>query len=400
MQSIRVFLLASFGLLIALSSVLLAQDFGDLKDLARIKTDVKSKRVSSYDRTGGTADFLRIAAGSTAELFNVQGTGIITHIWITVNHHDPLSRRNLILRMYWDGETEPSVQAPLGDFFGQGWGEFYNYATPFLSAGPLEGKALVCYFPMPFSKGARITIQNDSETEVRSFYYYVDYEEHAKLDTNMGRFHAWWNHQITPAPPEGENEWGSVRSDEGVNTTGDRNYLFMETTGSGQYVGVNYFVTCPQPMWYGEGDDMFFIDGEKWPPSLHGTGTEDYFNMSWCPKEYYIHPYYGLARVNEQTGWLGNSHCYRFHIQDPIRFSKSLRATIEHGHNNDLTLDIASVAYWYQSEPHKPFPAIGDRESRKPLPRPGVDAMLRWRDAWRKSMGNGPQLWGDEEKKQ
>ena len=216
----------------------------------------------------------------------------------------------------------------------------------------------------------------------------------------MGRFHAWWNHQITPAPPEGENEWGSVRSDEGVNTTGDRNYLFMETTGSGQYVGVNYFVTCPQPMWYGEGDDMFFIDGEKWPPSLHGTGTEDYFNMSWCPKEYYIHPYYGLARVNEQTGWLGNSHCYRFHIQDPIRFSKSLRATIEHGHNNDLTLDIASVAYWYQSEPHKPFPAIGDRESRKPLPRPGVDAMLRWRDAWRKSMGNGPQLWGDEKKEQ
>jgi len=396
MQTVRALLLSLSVSLLA-CSVLLAQSFGDLKDLARIKNDVKSKRVSSYDRDGGNDDFLKIPAGTTAELFNVKGAGIITHIWVTVNHDDPLSRRNLILRMYWDGETEPSVQAPLGDFFGQGWGEFYNYVTPYLSAGPGGGRAMVCYFPMPFATGARITLQNDSDTDVQAFYYYVDYEVHPKLEADLGRFHAWWNHRITPADPKGENEW-DVLWPQGHNTTGDSNYVFMETTGSGQFVGVNYFVTSPQPMWYGEGDDMFFIDGEKWPASLQGTGTEDYFNMSWCPKELYNHPYYGLARINGETDWLGRSHCYRFHIQDPVRFSKSLRATIEHGHDNTLTLELATVAYWYQSEPHKPFPAIGDRASRTPMPVPTGVEILRWRDAWRKSLGNGQQLWGNEEK--
>ncbi|MBN2289030.1 MAG: DUF2961 domain-containing protein, partial [Candidatus Glassbacteria bacterium] len=225
--------LAAIFLLATFSAVLEAQVFGDLKDLARIRNPARSKRISSYDRTGGGTDYLKIPAGKVSEIFNVKGTGIITHIWITVNHRDPLSRRNLILRMYWDGESEPSVLAPLGDFFGQGWGEFYNYATPFLSAGPESGRALVCYFPMPFATGARITVENDSDTDVKSFYYYVDYEEHPKLEADLGRFHAWWNHQATPADPEGENEWGSVRPDEGANTTGEGNYVFMEATGSG-----------------------------------------------------------------------------------------------------------------------------------------------------------------------
>ncbi|MFH1071605.1 MAG: glycoside hydrolase family 172 protein [Candidatus Glassbacteria bacterium] len=175
----------------------------------------------------------------------------------------------------------------------------------------------------------------------------------------------------------------------------------METTGAGQFVGVNYFVTTPTPMWYGEGDDMFFIDGEKWPSSLHGTGTEDYFNMSWCPRTIFQHPYYGLVRLGGQTGWMGRTHLYRFHIQDPVRFSKSLRATIEHGHDNCLTLEMASVAYWYQAEPHKPFPRIEGRQARRPLPEIGAVDIHRWRDAWRRSRGNSPTLWGneDEEKK-
>ena len=125
----------------------------------------------------------------------------------------------------------------------------------------------------------------------------------------------------------------------------------------GHYVGVNYFVDCPTPLWYGEGDDMFLVDGEPWPGSLHGTGTEDYFNSSWCPKELYAHPYFGYARVNGETGWLGRTHCYRFHLEDPVYFEKSLRASIEHGHANSLTLDLATVAYWYQTEPHKTFRA-------------------------------------------
>jgi hypothetical protein len=394
----RYFAAAGFIMLLAGgATAALAQDFSDLKSLAKIKTDVRSKRISSYDRTGGNADRLQVKAGETREIFKAEGAGVITHIWVTISHNDPLSRRNIILRMYWDGESQPSVQAPIGDFFGQGWGEKYNYSSLPLAAGPQGGAALVCYFPMPYARGARITIENDSDQNIGAFYYYVDYEEYKALPGDTGRFHAWWNHQITGAPAEGENEWETLGK-AGINTTGANNYLFMETTGAGQYVGVNYYVNCPSPMWYGEGDDMFFIDGESWPSSLHGTGTEDYFNMSWCPKQTYAHPYYGLARVNTDSGWMGRTHCYRFHIQDPVRFTKSLRATIEHGHNNVMTQEMSSVAYWYQTEPHKPFPAIAARDARKPLPVINASDIHRWRDAWREKMGNGATLWGNERK--
>ena len=394
-MKLRCFLASSLAFSITICSLARAQSFGDLKDLTMIRKDVRSRRISSYDRSGGNQDYIKIPAGTTKEIFSAEGAGIVTHIWVTINHRDKLSRRNLILRMYWDRETSPSVQSPIGDFFGQGFAEFYNYSTPFLSSGPAEGRSMVCYFPMPFSNGARITVENDSEIDVSNFYYYVDYEEHEKIGSEVGRFHAWWNRQLTDAPSEGENEWSSL-GPQGKNPSGERNYLFMETEGAGHFVGVNYYVTTPTPMWYGEGDDMFFIDGEKWPSSLHGTGTEDYFNMSWCPKEYYEHPYYGLVRVNKESGWMGRTHCYRFHIQDPVRFSRSLKATIEHGHNNCLTLEMASVAYWYQTEPHTPFPAIQGRQARKPMPAIGVVDIHRWRDAWREKMGGKPDLWGKE----
>ncbi|MFC1650189.1 glycoside hydrolase family 172 protein [Candidatus Latescibacterota bacterium] len=384
-------------MIIIMTVTVSAQNFGDLKELTKIKTDVKSKRVSSYDITGGNNDRIEnIEPGEVKEIFNVDGAGIITHIWVTIAHNPRFSRRNIIIRMYWDGETEPSVESPIGDFFGNGWGEFYNFTSlPIAVAPGGGGRAMTSYFAMPFGKGARITIENDSEEKIDAFYYYVDYEEHKSIKKDMGRFHAWFNHEITEAPPEGENEWGTL-GEVGNNDTGENNYLFMDTDGAGQFVGVNYYVNCPSPMWYGEGDDMFFIDGESWPSSLHGTGTEDYFNMSWCPKERYDHPYFGLARVNKESGWMGRTHCYRFHIQDPIRFSKSLTATIEHGHNNYMTQEMSSVAYWYQTEPHKPFPEMISREDRKPRPVIGTVDVHRWRDAWRKSMGNGATLWGNE----
>jgi len=143
---------------------------------------------------------------------------------------------------------------------------------------------------------------------------------------------------------------------------------------------------------------MFFIDGEPWPPSLHGTGTEDYFNTSWSPNDLYSHPYYGYARVNEDFGWQGRTHVYRFHITDPVYFDRSLRATIEHGHNNNLTLDMASVAYWYQADPHKAFPDLPDREARAPKPFIQHWQIHQWRDAWRREMGADPRLWGNEQK--
>ena len=140
---------------------------------------------------------------------------------------------------------------------------------------------------------------------------------------------------------------------------------------------------------------MIFIDGDD-KPTLNGTGTEDYFNTSWSPNEKFSHPYYGYARVNNDFGWLGRTHVYRFHISDPIHFNKSLKVTIEHGHNNCLTLDLASVAYWYQLPPFHDLPPLATKEDRKPKPFIQPHQIHLWRDAWRKARGSDPQLWGDE----
>ena len=370
---------------------------GTLLDLARLHEGVKSRRVSSFDRTGGNEDRLAdIPDGARRTIFEVGGAGIITHIWITIAPPPPeLSRNDIILRMYWDGHEQPCVESPIGPFFGQGWDEAYDFASYPLAAGPREGRALVSYFQMPFADGARIEIENDTGRKIDAFYYSVDYVEMKALPADMGRFHAWYHHELTEAAPEGENEW-SVLGPQGKNTTGDGNYLIADIEGHGQYVGVNYYVQSPGPMWYGEGDDMFFIDGEGWPPSLHGTGTEDYFNGSWSPNTKFAHPFYGYARVNGELGWMGRTHCYRFHVTDPVYFDRSLRFSIEHGHDNNLTLDLASVAYWYQTEPHKAYPPLASREERKPMPPIGVVDVHRWRDEWRKNHGNGPKLWGNE----
>lgn len=377
---------------------------GPLSQLAQI-VDARSKRISSYDRAGGNGDFIPIPAGETVTLAAMEGAGIVKHIWVTMSGPDELMRRNVVLRMYWDGQDHPSVEAPIGDFFGQGWGMKYNFISLPLAVAPKEGNALVCYFPMPYGKGARITVENQSEHPVNNFYYYVDYEEHPSIPDDMGRFHAWYNQELTK--PEGqtdnvglggdvENEW-SIFGEFPNNPTDVNNYVFCQPEGTGHYVGVNYYINCPTPVWYGEGDDMFLVDGEAWPGSAHGTGTEDYFNQSWCPDEHYCHPYFGTARApgrlndSPRFGWLGRTHVYRFHVEDPIRFKKSLRASIEHGHANCLTLEIASVAYWYQTLPSRPFPPLPSAADRAPCPEIGVVDVHRWRDTWRQGR-SGPRF--------
>lgn len=357
---------------------------------------IRTKRISSYDRTGGNADFIPIPAGQTVEIASIHGAGIIKHIWITINTEDPFIRRNAIIRMYWDQETSPSVESPLGDFFGQGWGEEYSYSSLPLAAAPMNGRALNCYFPMPFSDGASITIENESDADITSFYYYVDYEQHDSVPDSAGRFHAWWNRELTGVhPQEGETEWGLI-APQSNNPTDQHNYLFADIAGKGHFVGINYYVDNPGPMWYGEGDDMWMIDGENWPGSLHGTGTEDFFNSSWCPNELFAHPYFGYARIPNSLGWLGRTHCYRFFLEDPIYFEKSLRASIEHGHDNSLTFDLSTVAYWYQSEPHKVFPVIPGKSMRQNMPPIDFKDVHRWRHEWRKARGGSPTLWGNE----
>lgn len=369
---------------------------GPLANAYLIQPGVKSKRISSYDRSGNNNDFIPIPAGATTELAVIAGAGIIKHIWFTLNTPDPFIRRNAVLRMYWDGEQHPSVESPLGDFFGQGWGERYNFASLPLAAAPQDGTALNCYFPMPFGSGARITIENQSAQDIISFYYYIDYEEHPAMPDSAGRFHAWWNREVTGVHPEvGENEW-SLLQPMADNPTDAHNYLFADIEGQGHFVGVNYYVDNPGPIWYGEGDDMWLIDGEPWPGSLHGTGTEDFFNSSWCPNQLFAHPYFGYAKIPNKLGWMGRTHAYRFMLEEPVHFSKSLRASIEHGHDNSLTLDLSTVAYWYQAEPHKPFPALPPAGARANMPELGPADVHRWRHEWRQARGSGKTLWGNE----
>lgn len=379
-------------------SELFSQNPGnEMISLTKIQKNVKTKRVGSFDKTGGNGDcWGGIMPGGKRTIMDVKGAGIIDHIWITIAPDaGTLSRNDLILRMFWDGNSFPSVESPIGPFFGNGWNETYNFVSVPLSVTPGWGKSYVCYFAMPFAKGAKIEIENQADVKIESFYFNIDYTEMPELPENTGRFHAWYNHQLTKALPDGENEWGTL-GETGKNPTGKDNYVFADIRGKGQFVGVNYYVNCPTPMWYGEGDEMVFIDGDT-IPTLNGTGTEDFFNTSWCPKELLSHPYFGYPRVNNETGWLGHTHLYRYFITDPVYFDKSCRFTIEHGHNNNLTLDLASVAYWYQDKA-SPLPRSFTKEERVHKPIIGAAEIHKWRDAWRIEQGNGRQLWGNEER--
>jgi hypothetical protein len=371
---------------------------GPLARISRIRPG-RSQRSSSYDRTGGNDDWTTVPAGGTLTLLDVEGPGRVSHVWITFwSPRDSHVRRNLVLRAWWDGDEHPSVEAPIGDFFGQGWGLNYNFVSLPLAAAPRDGQSLVCYWPMPFATAARIEVENQSGEDCDRFYYSVDWEA-GPVDSDEGRFHAWYNQELTgiEAADGQENAW--ITGDPDPKNAGDRdNYVFVDVEGEGHFAGVNYYVHSPSPPWPGEGDEMFLVDGEAWP-GLHGTGTEDYFNTAWGPDEHYLHPYFGIAYApgrnnpDPRFGWIGRMHYYRFHLEDPVRFQRSLRASIEHGHANGLVLDLSSVAYWYQRGPARPMPALAPAEQRLPRALTSVEAVHRWRAAWLKSGGQG---WGGD----
>ncbi len=383
-----------FGLLLTNIDCQAQTTGGELGNLASIKKGLRNRRISSADKNGNNGDWIDSIKPGDKWSVEISGTGVINHIWFTMSPMN-IMRNDLIFRIYWDGNSYPSVESPLAAFFGNGWDEYYEYTSLPLAVGPQRGTGLTSYFQMPFAKGARLEIENQSNETIERLYFYVDYVEMKKLPADLGRFHAWYNHELTDALPEGETEWGLVGAQTN-NVDGAGNYLFADIKGEGHFVGINYYVHSPTPMWYGEGDDMFFIDGEE-KASLLGTGTEDFFNTSWCPNSIFAHPYYGYARVNNDNGWLGRTHVYRFFIADPIYFEKSLKGTIEHGHNNNLTLDISSVAYWYQSTAGM-LPAAPTKADRAPKAMIRDQDMHRWRHEWRKNFGNGTKLWGNETK--
>lgn len=341
-------------------------------------TSARTKRASSWDTTGGNRDFIQIGAGETATLLDVQGPGCITHFYWTMINADPFDFRDAVLRMYWDGEKDPSVEVPLGDFFGAAHGRVQDFTSLLLAVnlGQAGSHGFNAYFPMPFASGARITLEHQGPSRLGglfgAYWYHIEYEE---LDQppgdEVGRFHAQWRREnlTRSVDPKQTNVqlWG------GQNLTGDENYLILEAKGRGQLVGIHLQVDNVAGGWYGEGDDMIFVDGERWPPSLHGTGSEEVFGGGACPDRVYAGPYTGYHLVENEAGntWAGRNAMYRWYIHDPVRFSQSLRMTIEHGHANNFENDYASVAYWYQSESHERFPELPGRAER--LPRLGSE---------------------------
>ena len=384
-----------FFISVITTGVLAQAPDNNLYRLSQIKEGLKSKRVGSYDTSGANDDRRRdIKVGEKLTIMDVKGAGVINHIWITIGPDGAKASRNdIIIRMYWDGNSFPSVESPIGPFFGNGWNESYYMTSAPLSVTPAKGKSYVSYFAMPFSKGARVEIENQSGAKLSYFYYNIDYVEMPQLPANSGRFHAWFNHKVTNTPPDPQNK-SDVLGKLGQNKTGADNYVFADIKGKGQFVGVNYYINNPSTLWYGEGDEMIFLDGEKLP-SIIGTGTEDFFNTSWCPKEIYQQPYFGYPRVNNETGWLGRTHVYRFLVEDPIYFDKSCKFTIEHGHNNNMVLDLASVAYWYQDKAVA-LPKPLTKEERAPKPLIGALDIQMWQRTWSIDKGNSGTLWGNE----
>jgi hypothetical protein len=318
------------------------------------------KRISSYDRTGGNDDYRPLAPGESLTLLDESGPGEVSHVWMTIASDERFHLKKLVLRMYWDGETSPSVEAPVGDFFGLGLGDYFLYQSMPLSVG--GDKALNCFFPMPFQKHARITLTNEGQRRAGAVYWNIDMRAYkAPLPTDTLYFHAQYR-QAAPNKAFPENK---------VNIDGKENYVWLEAAGRGHFAGVTMSVVENQDGWWGEGDDMFFVDGEKLP-SINGTGSEDYFLGAWdFGGKPFAYGLFGAPIVGAELQG-GRWSVYRFHLDSPIPFLKSLRATIEHGHANDRGDNFYSVAYWYQSEPHAVFPVLPAAEMRLPRVFPAV----------------------------
>lgn len=294
---------------------------------------------------------VNIAAGQTFTVAEIDGPGAIQHIWLTCF---PESWRHMILRMYWDDEDTPSVETPLGDFFCNGWCERSNVSSLPIAVNPAGG--MNSYWVMPFRKKAKITIENRMDSAV-VLYYQIDYTL-TEVPDDAAYFHAQWRRS------------NPVRYK-------DVHVLLDGVYGKGHYVGTYLAWQVNNNGWWGEGEIKFYMDGDQDFPTICGTGTEDYFGGAWNfeqPKgEYgsYSTPYLGLHQIIKPDGLYRSQQrfgMYRWHVMDPIRFEADLRVTIQAlgwrsgGRYLPLQDDIASVSYWYQSEPHAAYPQLPDND--------------------------------------
>lgn len=297
--------------------------------------------------------FIKIPAGETFEIANIEGPGVIQHIWLTPTG----SWRNTIIRMYWDGQETPSVECPIGDFFCSGWGSFAQLSSLAVCVNP--GSAFNCYWSMPFRKHCRITLENIDLKEV-VIYYQITYAL-TEIAADEAYFHAQFR-RVNPLPYK------------------DVYTIVDGIKGQGHYVGTYIAWGVNNRGWWGEGEIKFYMDGDTEYPTICGTGTEDYFCGSYDFEDPVNHdkyltfttPYCGLNQVITPDKLYQSQFrfgLYRWHITDPIRFETDLRVTIQAlgwrsgGRYLPLQDDLASVAFWYQSAPTAPFPALPDRDS-------------------------------------
>lgn len=346
-----------------------------LDALARIR-NARAGRAASWDTTGRNQDRWILEPGESRVLADLSGPGKITHIWMTQRNH----YRECLLKITYDNAKKPSVLVPLGDFFCLGHGIVNSFQSLLFTASTRmncrfdQGCALNCYAPMPFRERAVVELVNEA-AEPHLQYFYVDYETYDEAPEDAGYFHAefrrenpfgGWGHEIAVNTPEaniankGRLAW-------------ENNYVILEAKGRGHYVGCNLSVTNFQGTWWGEGDDMIWVDGYKWPPDLHGTGSEDYLNQAWGMQDNAFLRNGSSIHEAKTVVPFGQSHerhggyqtSYVFHLENPVHFREEIKVTIEHGHGNHLRNEMSSVAYWYADQP---CPAVQPPPVEKRLP--------------------------------
>lgn len=291
---------------------------------------------------------LAIPAGETVVIMDQAGPGVIRHMWFTLH-----SRwyRDLIIRAYWERQAAPSVECPIGDFLCCSWNGRQKILAHPINVNPDGGMNI--YFPMPFHRHARITVENDSAEDLPHFFYTINYTLEP-VSTDALHFHAHWRRSNPLA-------YGT-------------DYLMVDDIqGHGHYVGTFLSWQQNHAGWWGEGEIKMFLDGDGPYPTICGTGTEDYFGGAWCfDGESFSAPFFGFQQVSGRSGQVGaRMTLYRFHVHDPVFFKSALRVAIQAlGWRSEkrympLQDDIASVVYWYQTLPHAPFPELPGRHARE-----------------------------------
>ncbi len=296
-----------------------------------------------------------VQPGEEVELANIKGAGTIRHIWMTM-HRTPEVMRSVVIRMYWDGQEHPSVEAPIGDFFGFAHGRTEPFQTAVHSVG--KRLALNIWLPMPFRKNARITLTNEAEKRIPLFYQ-IDYTIGDKHPKDVGRLHVLFRR-------------------ESPTTLGEDFEILPKRTGKGRFIGTVLGIQPDYKAWWGEGEVKIYLDGDKEFATIVGTGAEDYVGLSWGIQQNAF-LYHGANLVtNEDTSDTGAVSMYRWHIPDPVYWRKDIRVTVQQiGHEGQGTTladykaqlferqdDWSAATFWYESVPSAPLPPMPDRAAR------------------------------------